>query len=193
MADTICRSSPLPTKTMGGNFGWARNLRSHSMASSRATGIAQQHHIVAGTGKCIGQAAGLQRVVFTNDRLRPARCNVIGEQSPVVGVIVDDEKLELTRVSGSSLPHAARQPQTVRSRGPAAAVGAGSAIRRPTAALRIALRLGPVAALLLKLGKIFGTDITGDVLAGKARGIELADLAHRRDERPRSGHRDPDR
>jgi hypothetical protein len=56
--------------------------------------MAEKNHVVAGTGEGLRQASRDLRVVLANHRVGPAGCHVMREQPTVVGMVVDDEKLE---------------------------------------------------------------------------------------------------
>jgi hypothetical protein len=54
----------------------------------------EQDHVVAGPGERLREATGQYWVVLPDDGVGPARGHVVREQPTIVGVVVDDEKLE---------------------------------------------------------------------------------------------------
>jgi hypothetical protein len=56
--------------------------------------VPEQDHVVAGPGERVREATGQQRIVFADYRVGPACGHMVREQPTIVGVVVDDEKLE---------------------------------------------------------------------------------------------------
>jgi hypothetical protein len=58
--------------------------------------VAEEDHVIARTRKGLWQAPRQDRIVLADYRVGPAYGDVVREQPTIVGMVIDDEKLEQT-------------------------------------------------------------------------------------------------